>query len=250
ATCVVAAFSLVVPAIVFACGSAVLSTVAMFTPNDTDNLILSNIGVIQCAFAFKPWEIVACAGSIMSFIDTIIEIINQDNDENENQPPIISDLSADPPSVNINQTTTITCFASDPDGDPLTYTWTKTGGTITGSGSAITWTAPSTDGSYTVECEVSDGEASDSEQVVITVKKYNEGDSLDIYDLQDSVNSGTPYTVRWYPSDDPNHIYYVVLESTEYNQPFLVNPTYYYEIYDTSKVFTHSVHEDTTYYYK
>jgi len=174
ATCVVAAFSLVVPAIVFACGSAVLSTVAMFTPNDTDNLILSNIGVIQCAFAFKPWEIVACAGSIMSFIDTIIEIINQDNDENENQPPIISDLSADPPSVNINQTTTITCFASDPDGDPLIYQWTKNVGSFEGStiGSSVIWRAPSTTDIYTiVSCEVSDGEGgedSDSVNIIVT----------------------------------------------------------------------------------
>jgi len=79
AACVLAAFSLVVPAIVIACGSAVLSTVAMFTPNDTDNLILSNIGVIQCAFAFKPWEIVACAGSIIDFIGVIVEAINQED---------------------------------------------------------------------------------------------------------------------------------------------------------------------------
>jgi len=174
ATCVVAAFSLVVPAIVFACGSAVLSTVAMFTPNDTDNLILSNIGVIQCAFAFKPWEIVACAGSIMSFIDTIIEIINQDNDENENHPPVISDLSADPPSVDFNQTTTITCFASDPDGDPLTYHWTKNAGSFEGStsGLSVTWRAPSTADIYTVvSCEVSDGEGgedNDSVNIIVT----------------------------------------------------------------------------------
>ena len=177
AACVVAAFSLVVPAIIFACGSAVLSTVAMFTPNDTDNLILSNIGVIQCASAFKPWEIVACVWSIMSFIDTIIENINQDNDENENHPPVISDLSADPPSVDINQTTTITCFASDPDGDPLTYHWTKNVGSFEGStiGSSVIWRAPSTEDNYTVDCEVSDGEGGeDSESVNIIVTESDE----------------------------------------------------------------------------
>ena len=79
--CALAAFSLVPIAILYACGSAVLSTAAMFIiPGDTDDLILSNIGVIQCAFAFLPWEIVACAGSIMSFIGTIIEIINQEGE--------------------------------------------------------------------------------------------------------------------------------------------------------------------------
>ena len=174
ATCVVAAFSLVVPAIVFACGSAVLSTVAMFTPNDTDNLILSNIGVIQCAFAFKPWEIVACAGSIMSFIGTIIENINQDNDENENHPPVISGLSANPSSVDISQTTTITCIASDSDGDSLTYHWTKNAGSFEGdtSGPSVTWRAPSTADIYTVvSCEVSDGkggEDNDSVNIIVT----------------------------------------------------------------------------------
>ena len=77
AACALAAFSLVVPAIVYACGSAVISTAVMFTPSDTDDLILSTLGVLQCALAFKPWEIVACGWSIMSFISQIIEIINQ-----------------------------------------------------------------------------------------------------------------------------------------------------------------------------
>ena len=89
-----------------------------------------------------------------------------------NQPPTISDLSADPPSVDIDQSTTITCIASDEDeGDTLTYTWTKNGGTFEGStsGSTIIWKAPSTEGNYTVTCEVSDGEASDSDQVIILV---------------------------------------------------------------------------------
>jgi hypothetical protein len=56
-------------------------------------------------------------------------------------------------------------------GDTLTYTWTKNGGTFEGSttGPTVTWRAPSTEGNYTITCEVSDGEASDSEQVVITV---------------------------------------------------------------------------------
>lgn len=76
-----------------------------------------------------------------------------------NHPPVISNLTANPSSIDINGTTTITCTASDQDGDTLTYTWTKTGGTFEGStlGSSVTWKAPSTEGNYTVECEVSDG---------------------------------------------------------------------------------------------
>jgi len=92
-----------------------------------------------------------------------------------NHPPVISTLTADPSSVDINQTTTITCIASDPDDDALTYVWTKTGGTFEGSitGPTITWRAPSTEGNYTVSCEVSDGEASDSDQVIISVGDVN-----------------------------------------------------------------------------
>ena len=98
-----------------------------------------------------------------SFTITVLE---------SNHAPIISSLTADPPSIDVNQTTSITCTASDEDvGDTLTYTWTKNGGTFEGSTAEpiITWRAPSTPGNYTVSCEVSDGEASDSEQAVITV---------------------------------------------------------------------------------
>ena len=86
-----------------------------------------------------------------------------------NHPPVISDLTANPPSIDINQTTTITCDASDEDGDALTYTWSENGGIISGSGSTITWTAPSTQGNYTIECEVSDGQENDSKSVAVTV---------------------------------------------------------------------------------
>jgi len=92
-----------------------------------------------------------------------------------NHPPVISSLIADPSSVNTDQTTTITCTASDQDGDTLTYTWTKTGGTFEGSitGPSVTWRAPSTQGTYTVSCEVSDGEASDNKSVNISVSDVN-----------------------------------------------------------------------------
>jgi len=93
-----------------------------------------------------------------------------------NNAPVISSLTADPSSININETTAITCTASDEDvGDTLTYTWTKTGGTFEGStsGSSVTWRAPSTEGNHVVVCEVSDGEATDSEQVIILVGDVN-----------------------------------------------------------------------------
>jgi len=103
--------------------------------------------------------------------DTVAVTVSAD----VNHAPVISSLTANPSGININQTTTITCTASDQDGDTLTYTWTKTGGTFEGStsGSSVTWRAPSTEGNYTVECGVSDGEASDSKSVNISVDDVN-----------------------------------------------------------------------------
>jgi len=92
---------------------------------------------------------------------------------NGNQPPAISNLTANPPSIDVKKTTSITSTASDPDGDPLAYHWTKNGGTFVGStsGSSVTWRAPSTPGTYRVYCEVSDGEGgedSESRNIVVT----------------------------------------------------------------------------------
>jgi hypothetical protein len=116
-----------------------------------------------------------------------------------NHPPVISNLTADPSSVNINETTTMTCTASDEDvGDTLTYTWTKTGGTFEGStsGSSVTWRAPSTEGNYTVSCEVSDGEASDSKSVNISV----------INSVESTVSGVTAVASTYYPGGKVNNI--------------------------------------------
>ncbi len=89
-----------------------------------------------------------------------------------NKPPVITGLTAEPPSVVQGKTCTITCTASDPDGDELTYRWSPAKGTISGQGPSITWTAPTVCGDYAVSVTVSDsngGEASDN--VTINVVK-------------------------------------------------------------------------------
>jgi hypothetical protein len=85
-----------------------------------------------------------------------------------NHAPVISDLTANPPNIETNQTSTITCNASDEDGDTLTYTWNKTGGTFEGSTSesSVIWEAPSTADTYTVTCEVSDGNGGEATKSV------------------------------------------------------------------------------------
>jgi len=99
----------------------------------------------------------------LDYIDQNTKVIHCSD---TNQPPEISDLSANPSSINISQTTTVTCSASDQDGDPLTYHWTKNAGSFEGntSGPSVTWRAPSTPGTYRVYCEVSDGEGGEDNE--------------------------------------------------------------------------------------
>ncbi|MBU4602185.1 PKD domain-containing protein, partial [bacterium] len=135
-----------------------------------DNFII----IYEATFLPTIVDIVDDLSDYVSSIGGIIAEANEyiDSVNSVNHPPTISSLTANPSSININETTAITCTASDEDvGDTLTYTWTKNGGTFEGStsGSTITWKAPSTKANYTVSCEVSDGEASDSDQVIISV---------------------------------------------------------------------------------
>jgi len=92
-----------------------------------------------------------------------------------NHDPVISNLTANPSSIETNQTSTITCGATDQDGDTLTYTWTKNGGTISGSGSSITWVAPSIAGTYTITCTISDGRGGQD----------NESINVEVFELDD-----------------------------------------------------------------
>ena len=87
-----------------------------------------------------------------------------------NNSPVITDLTANPSSVELGGISTITCDATDADGDNLTYSWSATSGSISGSGSTVTYTAPSTGGIYTITCTVLDGNGGeDSGTVNVTV---------------------------------------------------------------------------------
>jgi len=74
-----------------------------------------------------------------------------------NQAPVITSLTASPPSVGSEDTSTVACVASDRDGDTLSYSWMVTGGTISGVGSTVTWVAPSMEGTFTISVTVDDG---------------------------------------------------------------------------------------------
>lgn len=67
--------------------------------------------------------------------------------------------------------------SSDPDGDPLTYTWSLNGSEIaTGSNPTVNLGV----GSHTITLTVSDGEASDSDDVLVTVNADSEAPTLTV----------------------------------------------------------------------
>lgn len=76
--------------------------------------------------------------------------------EPSNDDPTISNITAEPTSVEIGGQTTLTAVASDINEDELTYNWSATGGTITGSGYEVTWAAPESAGTYTISLIVVD----------------------------------------------------------------------------------------------
>jgi len=66
--CGLAIHSTFVPAIAYACGKALLSTIAAITPDDTDNKISMAIGIASCFIA--PF-----IGDVLSCVSTILDII-------------------------------------------------------------------------------------------------------------------------------------------------------------------------------
>jgi len=89
-----------------------------------------------------------------------------------NNPPVISELRAEPVQVRPSTNSTIACLAIDVDGDTLTYVWSADAGTFSGEGANITWLAPATEGTYTITANVTDGRGGVvTEALNITVKK-------------------------------------------------------------------------------
>ena len=74
-----------------------------------------------------------------------------------NQPPVISNISANEGEINPAGSCQIECIASDPDEDELSYIWSTDGGNISGEGSIVTLIAPDAPGAYTIVVKVTDG---------------------------------------------------------------------------------------------
>ena len=116
----------------------------------------------------------------------------------ENRAPV-ADAGSDR-STTVNQSVTLSGSASsDPDGDPLTYNWTlqaPSGSSLggrTGSTASFTFT-PDVAGTYTATLEVSDGELTDTDTVVVTVTEDSGSGGLEGYYPVPSID---PKGVEW-----------------------------------------------------
>ena len=88
-----------------------------------------------------------------------------------NAEPVITSLTADNIAVSPGGTVALTCTAEDDDEDSLTYVWACTNGSLAPNGSIAFWTAPGYPGTYSISCEVTDGnDGSTIEIIDITVQ--------------------------------------------------------------------------------
>jgi hypothetical protein len=76
-----------------------------------------------------------------------------------NQPPVVTDVTASPNSVNLGESVKVTALAEDPEGGGLTYEWIVPFGYYEGSGSQIEWFTTDTccRDFYPVQVFVNDG---------------------------------------------------------------------------------------------
>ena len=154
--------------------------------------------------------------------------------EGMNDPPVVD---AGPfQSVNENEVVTLAASVSDSDSENLTYTWRQTGGpsvTVSGADSATaSFTAPEqVANSYvTFELEVSDGEHTVVDSVVILVNADNDAPTLDAgpnfsvaeettVQLSASASDpeGSPLTHEWVQTSGP---------SVSLSDPYAINPSF------------------------
>jgi hypothetical protein len=96
--------------------------------------------------------------------------------DNEQNPPIIFSINADPKIVLPGESANITVEAGDSDKDKLSYLWVASAGSVEGTGKSVVWKSPQNEGKYELTVTVSDGASSVSETTFIRVWTPRPGD--------------------------------------------------------------------------
>jgi hypothetical protein len=114
----------------------------------------------------------------------ISKTISFDVKVTSNNPPVINTISANPSMVEPGGKVNLYSYASDPDGDQITsYSWTDNCGGKFDNPNAQNpiWTAPSTPtDKCTITLTVSDGEASDTKTVDVSVNEKTSNTNIKI----------------------------------------------------------------------
>lgn len=105
---------------------------------------------------------------ILAFI-IILSMLGCGSDNQD--PPIIFSIKAEPKIVSPGESSTITVEAGDPDKNKISYLWVASGGQVIGTGKTVTWTSPKDEGKYELAVTVSDG--SKSAKTSISVRVWN-----------------------------------------------------------------------------
>jgi len=94
----------------------------------------------------------------------------------DQRPPIIFSIKAEPKIVSPGESSTITVEAGDPDKNKISYLWTASDGQVNGKGKTITWTSPKNEGKYELTVTVSDGSNSATTSISVRVWIPRPGD--------------------------------------------------------------------------
>jgi len=94
----------------------------------------------------------------------------------DQHPPIIFSIKAEPKIVSPGESSTITVEAGDADKDKISYLWVASGGQVNGTGKTINWTSPKDEGKYELTVTVSDGSSSAKTTISVRVWIPRPGD--------------------------------------------------------------------------
>lgn len=115
---------------------------------------------------------------LIILISTIFILVkcNDNSVESKNNPPIIKEIIANPPSIEIGSYTNLACIAIDEDGDSLDYYWSCPYGYFSpynAVGKSVRWRVDQNPGNYYCSVTVNDGKSTEKDSINIEVIQPN-----------------------------------------------------------------------------